>query len=471
MKYVGNPLRIVVVFTLILLFLGTAYAKTIYVPDDYPSIQKAVDAAKEGDTIVIRKGTYNEREIRIWKNYITLTSETGNPEDVVIKVKTDIDVVGKGIVIRGLTIQSNRIGILLRGSDTKNCIIENNIIEQCDKGIFLGEWGSHSSYNIIRYNKICNNNYGIYVAGGDNNYIYLNNFENNKVKNAFSKDSDNRWYSPHPIKYYYKGKFHVNYLGNYWSDEYNGQDENGDGIGDSWYYVKEDSSSTSQYADYDAYPLMEPFERYIPTQTLKFTPDVVTVPINKEVAVNLTLDKVLNGLSGYNITVSINDSSIAEISSVEFPQWATIHSNTALPSDTVQIKAVDTNEKVQGKAENVILATLKIKGKAVGNTTLKITAYRIDDDSGEQYVVKVVNCSIRVIPLQPLPCCNKPPTDPDKDGLYEDLNGNGKIDFDDVVKFFKYFEWIEQNYPVNSVDFNGNNRIDFADIVKLFKEV
>lgn len=467
MRYIGNPLRMVVIFALLLLSIGTAYAKTIYVPDDYPSIQKAIDVAKEGDTIVIRKGTYSEREIGIRKNYITLTSETGNPEDVIIKVEWQFWIDGEGITVRGLTIQgAQNYGIHLT-SGARNCIIENNIIKECNEGISLV---GHD--NIIRYNKIYDNNYGIYAHGGDDNYIYLNNIYNNKKKNAFSWGGDNRWYSPHPIKYYYRGKCYVSYLGNYWGDEYNGQDENGDGIGDSWYYIKEKSDPLhNKYADYDAYPLMKPFEKYIPTQTLKFTPDEVVVPINKEVSVNLTLDKVLNGLSGYNITVSINDSSVAEISSVEFPQWATINYNTPLPFDTVQIKAVDANERVQGKAENVILATLKIRGKAVGNTSLKITAYRIDDDSGEQYVVKVVNCSIRVIPLQPLPCCSKPPTDPDKDGLYEDLNGNGKIDFDDVVKFFKYFEWIEQNYPVNSVDFNGNGRIDFADIVKLFKEV
>jgi len=29
------------------------------------------------------------------------------------------------------------------------------------------------------------------------------------------------------------------------------------------------------------------------------------------------------------------------------------------------------------------------------------------------------------------------PTDPDGDGLYEDLNGNGRIDFNDIVTQFE----------------------------------
>jgi PKD repeat protein len=32
--------------------------------------------------------------------------------------------------------------------------------------------------------------------------------------------------------------------------------------------------------------------------------------------------------------------------------------------------------------------------------------------------------------------CTKPQTDPDHDGCYEDINGNGILDFDDVVKLY-----------------------------------
>ncbi len=91
----------------------------------------------------------------------------------------------------------------------------------------------------------------------------------------------------------------------------------------------------------------------------------------------------------------------------------------------------------------------------------------VQDDRGE-----ITKESKRIIiTLLPLPTREDPPTDPDRDGLFEDLNGNGLIDFDDVVEFFKYFEWIENNYGVNPVDFNLNGRIDFDDIVELFKEV
>jgi peptidoglycan/xylan/chitin deacetylase (PgdA/CDA1 family) len=63
------------------------------------------------------------------------------------------------------------------------------------------------------------------------------------------------------------------------------------------------------------------------------------------------------------------------------------------------------------------------------------------------------------------------PTDPDGDGLYEDLNGNARLDFNDIVVMFNQMQWIEVNEPVSAFDFNGNGRIDFNDIVVLFGEI
>ena len=62
---------------------------------------------------------------------------------------------------------------------------------------------------------------------------------------------------------------------------------------------------------------------------------------------------------------------------------------------------------------------------------------------------------------------------PDSDGLYEDLNGNARKDFNDVVVMFNQMQWIAANEPLGAFDFdfNANGRIDFNDIVKLFGEI
>jgi PKD repeat protein len=63
------------------------------------------------------------------------------------------------------------------------------------------------------------------------------------------------------------------------------------------------------------------------------------------------------------------------------------------------------------------------------------------------------------------------PHDLDHDGLYEDVNGNGVLDFNDVVLFFNQMDWIAENEPVSAFDFNHNGQIDFNDIVILFNDL
>jgi PKD repeat protein len=70
-----------------------------------------------------------------------------------------------------------------------------------------------------------------------------------------------------------------------------------------------------------------------------------------------------------------------------------------------------------------------------------------------------------------LPGFSNPPTDPDNDQLYEDLNANGRKEFNDIVLMFNQMQWIAAHEPIRAFDFKGNSRIDFNDIVRLFGEI
>lgn len=87
----------------------------------------------------------------------------------------------------------------------------------------------------------------------------------------------------------------------------------------------------------------------------------------------------------------------------------------------------------------------------------------IDKDSGRADVALQV-------PLA-LPGQAGIPTDPDKDGVYEDLNSNGRKDFADVVLFFNELDWIVAHEPAAAFDLNHNGRIEFADIVGLYMKM
>lgn len=70
-----------------------------------------------------------------------------------------------------------------------------------------------------------------------------------------------------------------------------------------------------------------------------------------------------------------------------------------------------------------------------------------------------------------VPGSTRKPTDLNKDGKYEDVNGNERPDFADVVLYFNQMTWIGVNEPLSAFDFNNNDRIDFADVVWLFNNL
>jgi PKD repeat protein len=106
-------------------------------------------------------------------------------------------------------------------------------------------------------------------------------------------------------------------------------------------------------------------------------------------------------------------------------------------------------------------------GSTVGQITgfSSSTSYKLQSGF---WVMDDTTCGSGIVPL---PGFSNLPTDPDGDCLYEDLNGNNRLDFADVVLYFNQMEWIAANEPVSAFDFNRNGRIDFNDIVKIFGEI
>lgn len=61
--------------------------------------------------------------------------------------------------------------------------------------------------------------------------------------------------------------------------------------------------------------------------------------------------------------------------------------------------------------------------------------------------------------------------DINKDGTFEDINGNGRLDMHDLVLLFKNFNWLKESDLSSKIDYNNNGRADFADITTLFERI
>jgi PGF-pre-PGF domain-containing protein len=108
--------------------------------------------------------------------------------------------------------------------------------------------------------------------------------------------------------------------------------------------------------------------------------------VGSTISLNVTLSETPDGLAGYNISVSLENPDAGQIMSVGFPEWASLHSNSSLPSDSVWIMATDLNKKVQNSTLNIILATLSVRIDTNEGMVFLTTVKSMDDDKGNEII-------------------------------------------------------------------------------------
>jgi len=149
-------------------------AKTLSVPQDYPTIQAAIDAAKRGDIIQVSAGIYYENvvineEIELMGANKVTTIIDGRGSGNVVYVETS------GITITGFTIRNGNNGIRVAGL-IGSINVTGNIIRNNRYGVsFIGDDITRTTDNIVVGNTFQNNsNVSVSIRCGASNIISLN---------------------------------------------------------------------------------------------------------------------------------------------------------------------------------------------------------------------------------------------------------------------------------------------------------
>jgi parallel beta-helix repeat protein len=174
---------IVSVTFLVLCFVGTASAGTLYLDDDggadFTGIQETINTASVGDTIIVHSGVYYENVV-VDKS-VTLIG-IGHPVVDACGEGSAITLCADGITLIGFTATNSGsswgcAGIKVISSN--NIITGNNVSNNDRNGIYL-DYSSNNNNNIITGNNANNNGDGIYLDYScNNNTITGNNVSNN----------------------------------------------------------------------------------------------------------------------------------------------------------------------------------------------------------------------------------------------------------------------------------------------------
>ncbi|SER71868.1 alkaline phosphatase PhoX [Natrinema salaciae] len=188
----------------------------------------------------------------------------------------------------------------------------------------------------------------------------------------------------------------------------------------------------------------------------------------------LTLSSVPDGLAGGRVTVSLEHTDVAEITGASYHGAIELAADPTISADgsTVEFQFADLDDEIQPGATNVRLATVELEGISAGTTDITADIHALDADDGSAIDTR---SHTGVVVTGPPPIGDgsggRPPTDVDGDGLYEDVNGNGRLDYDDVVVLFEHIESDSVTLNVDAYDFNDNGRIDYDDVAELYDEL
>lgn len=186
-----KPILAAILFITTILAATVSQAGTLYVPENFRSIQEAVNSAVPYDIIIVNGGIYKEN-ITIEKPLV-LRSALGPASTVVqaaIQNKPAIKVSGTmNVSIAGLSATGSTVaGIML--SNSSNVLVTNNHFTNNGIGIIL--YGSN--HNDISGN-VSNSNtqYGLYMEKSSGNRVEKNTANLNKDKGFFiSYSHENR---------------------------------------------------------------------------------------------------------------------------------------------------------------------------------------------------------------------------------------------------------------------------------------
>jgi len=169
--------------------LTAAPAAIIHVPADQPTIQAGINAAADGDTVLVADGTYFEninysgKAITVASHFI-LDQKTSHINNTIISAPKDMDSTHGSIVsfVTGETTESVLMGFTITGGT--GTVVDSG--RKGGGGIFIDRASPTIAYNIVCQNNVENDQDGYTMGGGIcitmSNHEEFTILENNTVK-------------------------------------------------------------------------------------------------------------------------------------------------------------------------------------------------------------------------------------------------------------------------------------------------
>ncbi len=196
-----------------------------------------------------------------------------------------------------------------------------------------------------------------------------------------------------------------------------------------------------------------------------------TATVEKDVDLDLVLANAPGGLQWYDITIFLEDGNIAQVKWVDSQAIdGRFFEIVDQATDSIRFRAADLKNEVLPGAGNLLLAKISLSVLQPGETAVWMVVNPMVDDQGKKVEPLVTSGSLKIVVFT-IGRSSSPPMDPDGDGLFEDINGDGKVTFEDgrIFSFNVTSQEVQENWRL--FDFDGDGDADFEDAMVLVQMV
>ncbi len=196
-------------------------------------------------------------------------------------------------------------------------------------------------------------------------------------------------------------------------------------------------------------------------------PDI-PVSLASGTAVPVTVANATAGIGAYELTIAVEDPSTAQIA--EFtPRESTELQNVSIADDgsqvTVEAALVNATEST-----SVTLGTLHLDGIALGSET-QVTIPSLEGPfsiNGSAYADVTTRTGSLTVTPGDVTGNDQTMTDPDGDGQYEDVNGDGQVNIVDAQALFAARNDAATTASTTAFDLNNDGDVNVGDVQHLF---
>jgi hypothetical protein len=215
---------------------------------------------------------------------------------------------------------------------------------------------------------------------------------------------------------------------------------------------------------------------------LSTTVELVGDDANGQIAAGdtVTYDVVVTdangGVGAYSLGVDVSNGTVASVDSgaVNDSTGQSLNETTIDGSSaTIEAALLDTND-----TGSVTIASVTVLGVGPGTTDVTLDVAALGNESGQSYTVEsTTDASLEVLELPPVDPGDDDgpdpavPTDPDDDGVFEDINGDGQFTVADVQLLFAERNSNTVTEYGTYYDINGDGTFDIVDVQALWTEL